>query len=65
MAETSTKNAILQDPILGKPMCFKPAQQVDDSEVNATAENTTTDIMDTVANIISDIQQNKEKDFYH
>jgi len=49
-----------EDPILGKPMCFKPAQPVDNSDVDATAEdNTTTDIMDTVANIISDIQQNK------
>jgi len=50
---------VKEDPILGKPMCFKPAQQVDNSDVDATAEVNTTDIMDTVANIISDIQQNK------
>ena len=54
-----------QDPILGKPMCFKPAQPVDDCETIATDEVNKTDIMDTVANIISDIQQNKEKDFYN
>ena len=46
-------------------MCFKPAQPVDDCETIATDEVNKTDIMDTVANIISDIQQNKEKDFYN
>ena len=46
-------------------MCFKPAQPVESAETNTTAEVDNSDIIDTVANIISDIQQNKEKDFYN